>query len=96
MDEVNVSILAAYASSKNDWRIMAERRIGQLAKRKNPFTSEDIIRYLEYRGLETPNLSALGAMFKSRANAKEIKAVGWQTATRKERHKAPIRVWRGV
>lgn len=96
MDEVEQGMARAYWASNKDWRIMAERRIGELILRKTPFTSEDIIRYLEFRGLETPNLSALGGMIRVRADAKEIKPVGWQTATRKERHRAPIRVWRGV
>lgn len=96
MDEVEKSIEASYWGSNEDWRIMAERRIAELALRKLPFTSEDIIRYLEYRGLETPDMRALGGVFKRYANSNEIKHVGWKEATRKERHHAPIRVWRGA
>jgi hypothetical protein len=96
MDEVERSIECCYEASNENWRVMAERRIAQLALRKTPFTSEDIIRYLEYRGLETPDTRALGGIFRKYANSNEIKQVGWSQATRKERHHAPIRVWRGV
>lgn len=96
MDEVERSIEASYWGANHDWRTMAERRISELALRKLPFTSEDIIRYLEFRGLETPNLRALGGVFLKYANANEIKQVGWKEATRKARHRAPIRVWRGI
>lgn len=96
MDEVDRSIECCYEAANKDWRVMAERRIAQLALRKTPFTSEDIIRYLEYRGLETPDTRALGGIFLRYANANEIKHVGWKEATRKERHRAPIRVWRGA
>ena len=96
MDETQRAIEGCYEKADNDWKIMAERRISQLALRKTPFTSEDVIRFLEYRGLETPDMRALGGVFNRYKNTKEIKAVGWSIATRKERHNAPIRVWRGV
>lgn len=96
MDTVERSIGCCYEAADKDWKLMAERRIAQLALRKMPFTSEDIIRYLEYRGLETPDMRALGGIFLKYANSKEIKSVGWTIATRKERHNAPIRVWRGA
>lgn len=90
------AIEASYEASDEKWRSAAEDRIDTLARRGNPFTSEDVIRYLDYRGLETPNMCALGSMFRRRQNAGIIKPVGWLTATRKERHHAPIRVWRGI
>ena len=96
MNDAERAIEASYAAANEDWRIMAERRIAELALRKLPFTSEDIIRYLEYRGLETPDMRALGGVFKRYANSNEIKQVGWKEATRTERHQAPIRVWRGA
>lgn len=95
MDEVEEAIAKSYWAANKDWRQVAEKRINQLSKRRHPFTSEDIIRYLEFRGLETPNLSALGGIFMSHSRAGAIKQAGWQTATRKERHKAPLRVWVG-
>lgn len=96
MDSVERSIGCCYEAADKDWRIMAERRIAELALRKLPFTSEDIIRYLEYRGLETPDMRALGGIFLKYSKANEIKQVGWKTATRKDRHYAPIRVWKGA
>ena len=96
MGTVENAIEGCYEAADKDWRIMAERRITELALRKLPFTSEDIIRYLEYRGLETPDMRALGGVFLKYAHANEIKQVGWQTATRKDRHRAPIRVWKGA
>lgn len=96
MDTTERSIVCCYEAADEDWKTMAERRIAQLALRKMPFTSEDIIRYLEYRGLETPDMRALGGVFLKYSNSKEIKPVGWAQATRKERHNAPIRVWRGA
>ena len=96
MDEVEQSVTAVYEAANHDWKTMAERRISELVIKKVPFTSEDIIRYLEFRGLETPDMRALGGMFMSRSRANEIRQCGWTTATRKERHKSPIRIWRGV
>lgn len=96
MNDAERAIEASYAAANEDWRIMAERRIAELALRKTPFTSEDIIRYLEYRGLETPDMRALGGIFLKYANSNEIRQVGWKESTRKERHRAPIRVWRGA
>ena len=95
MNDAERAIEASYEAADKDWKLIAERRIAELALRKLPFTSEDIIRYLEYRGLETPDMRALGGIFRKYANSKEIKHVGWKEATRKERHLAPIRVWRG-
>ena len=94
--DVERVIEGCYYKSDKDWRTVAEKRMDQLIKRKNTFTSEDIIRFLEFRGLETPDMRALGGLFIRRHHAKEIKQVGWLSATRKERHGAPIRVWRGV
>lgn len=96
MNDVERAIGCCYEASDKDWKLIAERRIAELALRKTPFTSEDIIRYLEYRGLETPDMRALGGVFNKYKNSKEIKSVGWTIATRKERHNAPIRVWRGA
>lgn len=96
MNDAERAIEASYAAANEDWRIMAERRIAELALRKTPFTSEDIIRYLEYRGLETPDMRALGGIFLKYANSNEIRQVGWKESTRKERHRAPIRVWKGA
>lgn len=96
MSDVERAIGCCYEAADKDWKLMAERRIAQLALCKTPFTSEDIIRFLEFRGLETPDMRALGGIFLKYANSKEIKQVGWKESTRKERHRAPIRVWRGA
>lgn len=95
MDEIETAIARSYWAANKDWRKVAEKRINQLSKRRHPFTSEDIIRYLEFRGLETPNLSALGGVIRNKSRSNEIVQIGWQMASRKERHKAPLRVWVG-
>lgn len=96
MNDVERAIGCCYEAADKDWKLIAERRIAELALRKIPFTSEDIIRFLEWRGLETPDMRALGGIFLKYSKANEIKQVGWKTATRKDRHYAPIRVWKGA
>ena len=75
------------------WKDAADRRVRYLAQNKRMFTSEDVLTWLDRRGYKTKDNRALGAIMQRYAKSGWIKACGWTTATRRERHNAPVRMW---
>ncbi|RCK68310.1 hypothetical protein DT076_16825 [Desertihabitans brevis] len=67
-----------------------------LAKGGVDFTAEDVRRVLVLAGVgepHSPNL--LPSVFGSLASQRLIEPAGWTRATRRSRHAATLRVWRG-
>ena len=89
-------IMRAGENSNQEWKAAAERRVKYLASKQKPFTSEDVLGYLALKGYTTHNNSALGSVMLQLSKDGKIKKLGWDTAKRKTRHKAPIRVWIGI
>lgn len=80
-------------SSNKEWKEEATRYAHLLAERRQTFTSEMILVYLERNGFKTKDNRALGAILQAMVRNKEIKPLGYTQAQRKERHNAPVRVW---
>jgi hypothetical protein len=78
-----------------EWCETAYGLVYALAKKGEPFTSEDVTDELgPPPGGSDPR--ALGGILRAAREAKLIMATGWTSARRKSRHKAPIRIWKGT
>lgn len=95
MDYQN-SIDQAYESANLKWREEAEKRLYYLAKRRKFITSDDILNYLDAKGVKTRNNSALGAIMQAAARSGVLVQAGYCESRRKSRHKAPIRLWKST
>ena len=94
--DYELAIEEAYAAANEKWKENAEKRLYYLAKRRLFFTSEDILSYLDAKGIKTRNNSALGAIMRNAARNGIIEPAGYETAVRASRHKAPIRKWKST
>ena len=88
-------IMRCEDNANDEWKAVADRRVRYLAARQKPFTSEDVINYLNEKGYKTHNNSALGAIMLRYSKEGRIKKLGWQQSKRKSRHSAPVRIWIG-
>lgn len=86
-------IKRSYENADLDWKDAAEKRVFWLVKHKRFFTSDDVITHLDAKGIKTHNNSALGGVMLKYKNQGFIKPIGYQPATRKSRHNAPLRIW---
>ena len=78
------------------WKKAAYRRVRDLAKTRQWFTSEDVLTWLDQRGYKTKDKRALGAIMQHYQKDGWIAPAGWTTAKRRERHYAPIRRWESL
>ncbi len=86
----------AEANANEEWKRAAYDRVRWLAERRRIFTSEDVILWLESKSYKTKEKRALGAIMQYYQRNGYIKALGWTTAKRRERHNAPVRVWESL
>lgn len=92
---VSEGIEASYRNANTVWKAAAAARIAYLAKRVSRFTSDDVIEFLDRRGITTGNNSALGAIFRSAQRMGMITNTGsFKESRRPQQHNAPVRVWR--
>lgn len=96
METVDTVIFKATNNSDRTWREEAEATIELLMKRKREFTSEDVLRILDERGIKTHDNRALGGLFLKQSRAGRIEFTRYTKATRGSRHRAPIAVWQSV
>lgn len=89
-------IMRCEENANDEWKAVAERRVRYLASKRVPFTSEDVINYLNEKGYKTHNNSALGAIMLRSSKDGRIVKLGWEEARRKSRHGAPVRIWIGT
>lgn len=75
------------------WKQAAYRRVRDLSRTRQWFTSEDVLTWLDQRGYKTKDKRALGAIMQHYQRDGWIAPAGWTTARRKERHNAPVRRW---
>lgn len=88
-----LSMDQAWNAADLDWLTAAREILRTLVEDGAPFTSEDVWALLELRGVSTPEPRALGALFKSAAQAGAIRRVGWVTGTRVVAHGRPVAQW---
>jgi hypothetical protein len=88
-DEGMVAVLVA---TDEEWKVAAERRLDDLARSGERFTSEDLTRVVGV----PPSPNAVGAIVNAAARRGVIRPVGFTNATRPSQHSATLRVWEGV
>ena len=85
----------SYRNADSIWKESAKERIRWLAANTTEFTSDDVIEYLDAKGITTSNNSALGAIFQAAARVGLIQPTSnFRESLRPSRHQAPIKVWR--
>lgn len=94
VNEFQQSIDIALQFSNTDWKREAEATLSLLIKLGDDFTSEDVLRILDEKGVSTKDNRALGGLFQSYSRKGYIRFIRYTTATRKSRHNAPIALWR--
>lgn len=99
-DELKAEGMAnALVASPDEWRALARETVEWLAERGEPFTSEDLTRYV---GLPNPDATeanrnnAVGAIISGAARRGLIRRVGIENARRAPSHAAALGVWVGV
>lgn len=83
----------ALLSAHTSWRLAAESTLARLAASAREFTAEDVTAVC---GEPPGHHNAVGGLFIGAAKRKQIKAVGYRPATRREAHGRILRVWRGA
>ncbi len=87
-------IEVAYQNANSIWKAAAAKRMYSLAKLRRTFTSEDILMYLEERGIVTGNNKAISGVLQAGARSGLIRASDkFVRSRRPQRHAAPIMVW---
>jgi hypothetical protein len=89
-------IVKAETNANPVWLSEAETIILKLAQTGKFFTSDNVIEQLNDKGITTHNNSALGGVFLRLKNSGVIEPCGYRLSKRRSRHKAPVRIWRGV
>lgn len=88
---------ASFRHADSEWVKAANARIKKLVDLKTPFTSDDVVEYLDTKGVVTGNNSALGAIMQSWQRSGQIQPTGIYLPSRRvKRHKAPVRQWVGL
>ncbi len=82
----------AWAAESEAWKEAAERGLDYLIRRGTTFTA-DALRELVG---DPPGPNSLGALFRAAAQQGRIERVGFQPATRPERHAAIQSIWRAA
>lgn len=84
--------------TKLTWRVEAEQVIADLASGPEDFTSDDVWRELDARGVSLPHDNrALGAVMRSMARRQWIEKTGeYRPSERASTHASPKAVWRGL
>ncbi len=82
------------ANAQPEWREEAEATMHLLIKLGDDFTSEEVIRILDEKGVRTHELRALGGLFQSFSKKGYIRFIRYTKATRNSRHSAPVALWR--
>ena len=80
-----------------DWLEAATRGLRVLARKQQYVTSDDLWAWLRPLELTTPEPRAMGAVFRTAAHDRIIKASSdWCITTRPCAHRRPIRIWQSL
>lgn len=91
-----LAIDEAEANADFTWKLEAEATLMRLIKQDHDFTSEDVLRILEEKGVTTHEKRALGGLMQRLSKQGYIRFIRYTKATRDSRHGAPIALWRPV
>lgn len=85
---------ASYDHADTDWKKAAAKRINWLAEHRREFTADDVMEYLDAKGIFTSDSRALGGVMGT-ANREGLVAPTdkFRQSRRLSRHRAPIRIW---
>lgn len=85
----------SYFNADPVWKRAAAERMRYLAESCDTFTSDDILIFLEARGIVTGNNKAIAAILQAGARAGLIKTTEqFVRCKRPQRHGAPVMVWK--
>lgn len=83
-----------YRNADTQWKRAAAERLRYLVENRKTFTSDDILTYLEAKGIVTGDNRAMGALMQSASRVGLICATErFVRCKRPSRHGAPIMVW---
>lgn len=94
--ERNKAIFRATNSAPPEWREEARATVELFAKRKAPFTTDEILDVLERKGTTTRENRALGGIMVKARNEGVIKAIGTRQTTRRCAHLRLKTLWIGA
>lgn len=78
------------------WKDAAYRIITQLARERDYFTTDDVLKRLELLDVETHELRALGPVMRHMARQGVIEPKGYTASSRVVSHARPKRLWRSL
>lgn len=96
VEKIRKKIKQASDNANEEWKEKAKEVAKFYAMQDKRFTSENIIEDLCRMGYETHNYSALGSILQRMSREGSIKCIGYAQSNRPSRHKAPVRVWKGL
>jgi|JI10StandDraft_1071094.scaffolds.fasta_scaffold94923_5 hypothetical protein len=91
--EKDRAIYASGVFSNQEWRIEAEAAVTLLAKRGNPFTTDEVLRLLKEVNVTTHDNRALGAVMNKFHKEGLIKPVGIRKSIWRDAHRRPKTEW---
>ncbi len=94
--DTQLAIKSAEYASNPLWREETQATIKLHILRGHDFTSEDVLKTLQEKGVTTKDNRALGGLFQSFSRSGDIRKVYYRSATRRERHFGTVAVWRPV
>jgi hypothetical protein len=87
-------IEASFFHADTDWKRAAADRVYWLAKHRHEFTADDVIEFLDAKGITTGNNSALGAIMQAAQRMGIITNSGhFKESRRPVQHSKPLRIW---
>lgn len=88
---------AAYNHADSEWKRAATAYLHELIGTKQFVTSEEVVLYLNSKGIVTGENRAMGAIMSAFARAGLIRSTGRFTESRRpECHKSPVRIWESI
>lgn len=83
-----------YRHANTDWKRAAAARLLEVAQTQRTFTSDDVLIYLEQKGITTGDNRAIAAVLQAFGRAGLIRGTDrFVRCRRPQRHGAPIMVW---
>jgi hypothetical protein len=87
---------AAYRHAVTPWRQAFMDRLREVAQSQQYLTSEEIVVWLENKGIVTGENRAAGSLMQAAARTGMIVHDSWRDSRRPECHKAPVRQWKSL
>lgn len=87
-------INSSLANANDLWKQEAKAAVHLLIRIGNDFTTDDVHRLLEEKGVHTHNNSAIGGIMQGFSRQGYIRFLRHVNSSRKTRHSSTVRLWR--